>query len=279
MAIITKHNLDTCSPSISTVVIGYSTFSRDIYTSLRRILPHLHRYRTIALQMSRLHLTEERVAKTDGHSLDLGVVVQRSLTKLTANARLLVSTKGKLPVKRVVRVHPYSSRTERVRNLNSRVEVGRVYGSSEAVGRVVANRDGVLLGFELGDGADRAEDLFLHNLHVFGNVGEDGGLDEVTLVTDALATCLDLGASLLALFDVAVKMLARVEQFGGIVSHLMMRSNCNCETWGPWKVSCWNGSPTAFFSARALNLSMNLSYIDSWTYTREPAQQHCPWLK
>jgi hypothetical protein len=44
----------------------------------------------------------------------------------------------------------------------------------------------------------------LYDLHVFGYVGEDGGLDEVALVADALAAGFDGRAGFLALFDVAV---------------------------------------------------------------------------
>ena len=36
-----------------------------------------------------------------------------------------------------------------------------------------------------------------------------------------------------------------------------MRSNCTCDTCGPWKVSLANGSPTTFFCARSLNRSTN----------------------
>lgn len=42
-------------------------------------------------------LTEQNIAKTDRNSLGLDVVVQRSLTELTANARLLETTEWKLP--------------------------------------------------------------------------------------------------------------------------------------------------------------------------------------
>jgi hypothetical protein len=42
----------------------------------------------------------------------------------------------------------------------------------------------------------------LHDLHVFCDVGEDRGLDEIALVTLALAAGLDGGASVLACLDV-----------------------------------------------------------------------------
>jgi hypothetical protein len=45
----------------------------------------------------------------------------------------------------------------------------------------------------------------LHDLHIFGDVGEDGGLDEVALVTLALAASLDGGTGVLACLDVPEK--------------------------------------------------------------------------
>lgn len=107
-------------------------------------------------------------------------------------------------VQGVVGVHPHGSGTERIRDLDGGVQVLGVDGGRETVGGGVAETDGLLLGLELGDGADRAEDLLLHNLHVLGDVGENGGLDEVALVALAVATDLDLGTGLLACLDVAV---------------------------------------------------------------------------
>ena len=94
----------------------------------------------------------------------------------------------------VVGVNPHGAGLERVRDLDGGVEVLGVHGGGEAIGGGVADADGLLLGLELGDGADGAEDLFLHDLHVLGDVGEDGWLDEVALVALAVATDLDLGA-------------------------------------------------------------------------------------
>ena len=73
----------------------------------------------------------------------------------------------------------------------------------ETVGGGVSETDGILFGLEFGDGADGAEDLLLHDLHVFADVGEDGWLDEVALVAVTLAADFDLGTLLLAGVDVA----------------------------------------------------------------------------
>jgi len=80
-----------------------------------------------------------------------------------------------------------------------------VNGSGETIGGSVANLDGIFLGLELGDGANRAEDLLLHNLHVLSDVAEDGGLDEVALVALALTTSLDGSTSVLAGLDVTTR--------------------------------------------------------------------------
>lgn len=105
-------------------------------------------------------------------------------------------------MKGVVGVDPDGSGAQGVGHTDGGVEVGGVDGGGKTVGGAVADPDGLVLVLEFGDRADRAEDLFLHDLHVFADVGEDGRFDEVTLVAVAFAANLDLGASLLALFNV-----------------------------------------------------------------------------
>lgn len=105
-------------------------------------------------------------------------------------------------VQGVVGVHPDGTGLEGVGDLDRGVEVLGVDGGGETVGGGVAELDSVLLGLELGDRADGAEDFFLHDLHVLCDIGEDGGLDEVTLVTLALAASLDGGAGILTGLDV-----------------------------------------------------------------------------
>ena len=116
--------------------------------------------------------------------------------------RSLEATEGKLPVKSVVCVDPNGTSLEGVGNLDGGVEVGCVDGGSKTVCGVVADADGLLLGLELGDRADGSEDLFLHDGHVVLDVGEDGGLDEVSLIALALATGDDGGTFFLAGLDV-----------------------------------------------------------------------------
>ena len=54
-----------------------------------------------------------------------------------------------------------------------------MHGRGKAVSSDVPETDGVGLVFEFRDAADGAEDLFAHDFHVFADVAEDGGLDEV----------------------------------------------------------------------------------------------------
>ena len=147
-------------------------------------------------------LTEEGVTETNADSLGLSVVGQRILAELTANTGLLVATEGHLVVEGVVGVDPDGTRLEGVGDLDGGVEVLGVDGGGETVCAGVAELDGVLLGLELGDRADGAEDLLFYNLHVLCDVGEDRGLDEVALVTLALATSLNSGTGVLAGLDV-----------------------------------------------------------------------------
>ncbi len=106
-------------------------------------------------------------------------------------------------VKGVVRVDPDGAGAQGVGHTEGGVEVGGVDGGGETVGGAVADPDGLFLVLELGDRADRTEDLLLHDLHVLADVGEDGRFDEVTLVAVAVATDLHLGAGLLAFANVS----------------------------------------------------------------------------
>ena len=106
-------------------------------------------------------------------------------------------------VQHVVLVHPDGSGAEGVADSDGGVEAGGVDGGGEAVGRRVAEADGVVFVLELGDGADGAEDFFLHDLHVFRHAREDGRLDEVALFAVALAADFDFGALFPAGVDIA----------------------------------------------------------------------------
>lgn len=103
----------------------------------------------------------------------------------------------------VVLVHPNGSGPQGVADSDGGVEAGRVDGGGEAVGCRVAEADGVVFRFEFGDGADGAEDLLLHYLHVFGDAGEDGRLDKIAFFAMPVTADLDFGALLLTGIDVS----------------------------------------------------------------------------
>ena len=110
----------------------------------------------------------------------------------------------------IILIHPHSARFQGVADADGGVEAGGVDGGGEAVGGRVAEADGVVFGFEFRDGADGAEDFFLHYFHVFGYVGEDGWLDEEALLAVALAADFDGGAFFFAGVDVAANQLVFV---------------------------------------------------------------------
>ena len=107
----------------------------------------------------------------------------------------------------VVLVDPDGTGAESVGDTDRGVEVCGVDSGGETVGGGVSETDGVLFGLEFSDGADGAEDLFLHDLHVFADVGEDGRLDEVTFLAVTFAADFDFGALFLAGVDVATETL------------------------------------------------------------------------
>ena len=82
-------------------------------------------------------------------------------------------------------------------------DVAGPYGGGEAEHRFIAATRDFFNVLETHDVHDGAEDFFFGDLHVVGNVGEDGRLDEIALGADALAAAQHLGAFLLACVDVA----------------------------------------------------------------------------
>ncbi len=119
------------------------------------------------LHPSHHRLTEQSITETDRHRLRLAVIRQRGLAQLSPDAALLVAAKRQRVMQHVVLVHPDGAGPQGVTDPDGGVEAGRVDGGGETVGRGVAEADGVVFVFELGDGADGAEDLLLHYLHVF----------------------------------------------------------------------------------------------------------------
>jgi len=106
-------------------------------------------------------------------------------------------------VEHVVLVDPDGTSTEVVGDTDGSVEVAGVYRSGKTIVGVVTGLDDLLLSLKLGDRADRAEDLFLHDLHVLGDIREDGRLNEVSLVTVSLTSSNNGSTFLLALLNIA----------------------------------------------------------------------------
>ena len=97
-------------------------------------------------------------------------------------------------VQHVGRVDPNGTGLEFVCGLDRPVDVLREDGSSKTVDGGVGLTEDILIILELDDDTDGTEDLFLDNLHVGTNVAENGGGDEVSLVTESLTTVVDSSA-------------------------------------------------------------------------------------
>ena len=104
----------------------------------------------------------------------------------------------------IILIDPNRARPQRITDTDRGVEVGGVDRGGETVGGGIPHANGVGFVFELGDRADGAEDFFLHYLHVFADVAEDGGLDEVAFFADSLAADFDFRAFFFAAVDVAI---------------------------------------------------------------------------
>ena len=132
----------------------------------------------------------------------------------------------------VVLVDPDGSGAQGVADSDGGVEAGCVDRGGETIGCGVAETDAVFFGLELGDGADGAEDFFLHYLHVFGDAGKDGGLDEIALFAVALAANFDFGALFLTGVNVTAFALVYMLWYrpGADEAYPMMRSYCSWET-------------------------------------------------
>lgn len=79
-----------------------------------------------------------------------------------------------------------------------------MHGGREAVCSHVAQTNGIGFVFEFGYGADGSENFLLDDLHVFGDVGEDGRLDVVALLAVTFTANFNFGAFFLSDFDVTV---------------------------------------------------------------------------
>ena len=106
-------------------------------------------------------------------------------------------------VQHVILVDPHGPGSQRITNSDSSIQTSGMHRGCETISGGVSKANGIIFGLELGDGADGAEDFLLHYLHVFGDVGEDCGLDEVAFFAVAFAADFDFGAFFLAGVDVS----------------------------------------------------------------------------
>lgn len=132
-------------------------------------------------------------------------------------------------MQRVVRVDPDGPRAQRIRDPDGGVEVLGVQGGRKAVGGGVAQTNRVGFVLEFRNRTHGAEDFFLHNLHVFLHIGEDGGLNEVAFFAVALSANFNLGTLLFAGIDIAVGV-SNIYVPVTYEAYFIMRSYWSCDT-------------------------------------------------
>ena len=106
-------------------------------------------------------------------------------------------------VQHIVLIDPNRARPQRIADPDRGVDARGMDRGGETVGGDVTEADGLGFVFEFRNRADGAEDFFLHDFHVRGDVAEDGGLDEVAFFAVAFAAGFDFGAFFFAGVDVA----------------------------------------------------------------------------
>lgn len=121
--------------------------------------------------------------------------------QLTSVSRHLETSEGCLDIDDVVTVDPNGSGADVVRDVKSFVDILGEDCSSETIHGVIGAIDDLFDGLELQDLHDGAEDFLFGDSHVVLDVREDGGLDEITFVTEAFSSGLQRGTLLLARLD------------------------------------------------------------------------------
>ena len=103
---------------------------------------------------------------------------------------------------KVVAIDPDRSSLKSIANLNGSIEILSVHRRRQSVKRIVRLLEDIGDILEFGDGDDRSEDFFLHNLHLRGDVGEDCGFDEITFLAVTFTAESDFRTLVLARLDV-----------------------------------------------------------------------------
>lgn len=99
-------------------------------------------------------------------------------------------------------INPDASRLKSIANFNGSIQILSMHTSSQSIECIMSLFKDIFNILEFGDGDYGSKDLFLHDLHLFIDVGEDGGLNEVTLFTMSFTANLNFGTLFLAGFDV-----------------------------------------------------------------------------
>ena len=125
-------------------------------------------------------------------------------------------------------LHPDCTGAESIRNTDGSIEVSGVHCRSKSVRGRVANADPILNRLEFGNRANRAENLFLHNLHIFTDIRKDCGLDEIAFLSMTLATNFNLGTGFLTCINISgVLSDHEISAMTGRPSYPIMRSYCS----------------------------------------------------
>jgi hypothetical protein len=140
---------------------------------------------------------ERFLVEVDDHVLHLGVQLKRVLRQLTADAGLLVAAERSF------------------RGIDPLDIVGPDR-RCQTVDRIVGHPGDFLVILERDNRQNRAEDLFLGNGHVVGDVVEDGWLDEVavgkSLFGDSAATVGEICSAFLGHLDIAQDAVALIRR-------------------------------------------------------------------
>lgn len=105
-------------------------------------------------------------------------------------------------MKGVIGIDPDGSSLQAIRDIDGSGEIFGVEGSSKTVNSVVSDSNSIIGSLKFGDGSNRPENLFLHNLHVLLDARKEGGLDEVAFGSMTFSTGFNGSTLLLSVFNI-----------------------------------------------------------------------------
>jgi hypothetical protein len=101
-----------------------------------------------------------------------------------------------------VAIDPNGSGLKSVGNFNGGVQILGMNTGGKTVESLMGLLQDILNIRKLGDSDNRSKNFFLHDLHLFVDIREDGGLDEVAFLAVTFAAEFDCGTLVLASLDV-----------------------------------------------------------------------------